>query len=121
MENRLTQELLNPFLFAVPAVEALGVMLLPMLAASDLPFPRLSAFAICGIVIGGLVFFTKILYDVTHAAARRDCRSRDRKGPNGRRRQQQRGLPPVATTCKPPALVLKFRLGRQVRRKNRFW
>ena len=35
------------FLFAVPAMEALGVMLLPqMLAARDLPFPRLSAFAI---------------------------------------------------------------------------
>ena len=33
------------FLFAVPVVEALGVMLLPqMLAARDLPFPRLSAF-----------------------------------------------------------------------------
>ena len=32
------------FLFAVPAVEALGVLLLPqMLAARDLPFPRLSA------------------------------------------------------------------------------
>ena len=34
------------FLFAVPAVEALGVLLLPqMLGARDLPFPRLSAFA----------------------------------------------------------------------------
>src|SRR5690606_6056105 len=34
------------FLFAVPAVEALGVLLLPqMLAARDLPFPRLSAYA----------------------------------------------------------------------------
>jgi cytochrome c oxidase subunit I+III len=32
------------FLFAVPAVEALGVLLLPqMLGARDLPFPRLSA------------------------------------------------------------------------------
>ena len=32
------------FLFAVPMMEAIGVMLLPqMLAARDLPFPRLSA------------------------------------------------------------------------------
>ena len=34
------------FLFAVPIMEAIGVMLLPqMLAARDLPFPRLSAYA----------------------------------------------------------------------------
>ncbi len=34
------------FLFAVPVVEAIGVMLLPqMLGARDLPFPRLGAFA----------------------------------------------------------------------------
>ena len=34
------------FLFAVPAVEAMGILLLPqMLAARDLPFPRLSAYA----------------------------------------------------------------------------
>ena len=34
------------FLFAVPAVEAAGVLLLPqMLAARDRPFPRLSAYA----------------------------------------------------------------------------
>jgi cytochrome c oxidase subunit I+III len=53
------------FLFAVPAMEALGVMLLPqMLAARDLPFPRLSAFAIWAYVIGGLVFFSTILYDL---------------------------------------------------------
>ncbi|MCL4697592.1 MAG: cbb3-type cytochrome c oxidase subunit I, partial [Burkholderiaceae bacterium] len=33
------------FLFAVPAVEAMGVLLLPnMLGARDLPFPRLSAY-----------------------------------------------------------------------------
>jgi cytochrome c oxidase subunit I+III len=51
------------FLFAVPAVEALGVMLLPqMLAARDLPFPRLSAFAIWAYIVGGLVFFSTILY-----------------------------------------------------------
>jgi cytochrome c oxidase subunit I+III len=51
------------FLFAVPTVEALGVMLLPqMLAARDLPFPRLSAFAIWAYVIGGLVFFSTVFY-----------------------------------------------------------
>ena len=34
------------FLFAVPAVEAMGILLLPqMLGARDLPFPRLSAYA----------------------------------------------------------------------------
>jgi cytochrome c oxidase subunit I+III len=53
------------FLFAVPAMEALGVMLLPqMLAARDLPFPRLSAFAIWVYVIGGTVFFSTIFYDL---------------------------------------------------------
>jgi len=53
------------FLFAVPAVEALGVMLLPqMLAARDLPFPRLSAFAIWAYIIGGTVFFSTVFYDL---------------------------------------------------------
>ncbi|HEX4893018.1 MAG TPA: cytochrome c oxidase subunit I, partial [Hyphomicrobiaceae bacterium] len=53
------------FLFAVPAVEALGVLLLPqMLAARDLPFPRLSAFAIWAYIVGGLVFFSTIFYDL---------------------------------------------------------
>ena len=53
------------FLFAVPAVEALGVILLPqMLAARDLPFPRLSAFAIWAYIIGGTVFFSTIFYDL---------------------------------------------------------
>jgi len=73
-ENELvTQDLYNQiftvhgttmmFLFAVPAVEALGVMLLPqMLAARDLPFPRLSAFAIWAYVVGGLVFFSTVFY-----------------------------------------------------------
>ena len=51
------------FLFAVPAVEATGVYLLPaMLAARDLPFPRLSAYAFWAYAIGGLVFFTSIFY-----------------------------------------------------------
>lgn len=49
------------FLFAVPAVEALGVLLLPqMLGARDLPFPRLSAFAFWAYLIGGLAFFGSI-------------------------------------------------------------
>lgn len=53
------------FLFAVPAVGALGVILLPqMLAARDLPFPRLSAFAIWAYVIGGSVFFLTIFFDL---------------------------------------------------------
>lgn len=51
------------FLFAVPAMEALGVLLLPqMLAARDLPFPRLGAFAIWAYIIGGLVFFSTVFY-----------------------------------------------------------
>ena len=38
------------FLFAVPAVEAMGVLLLPqMLGARDLPFPRLSAYRVLGL------------------------------------------------------------------------
>ncbi|WP_425409836.1 cytochrome c oxidase subunit I [Hyphococcus sp.] len=54
------------FLFAVPAVEALGVLLLPqMLAARDLPFPRLSAFAIWAYVVGGTVFFLTIFFDLS--------------------------------------------------------
>ncbi|HVL01572.1 MAG TPA: cbb3-type cytochrome c oxidase subunit I [Dongiaceae bacterium] len=53
------------FLFAVPAVEALGVLLLPqMLAARDLPFPRLGAFAVWAYIIGGTVFFSTIFYDL---------------------------------------------------------
>ena len=51
------------FLFAVPAVEAASVYLLPgMQAARDLPFPRLSAYAFWAYFIGGLVFFTSIFY-----------------------------------------------------------
>jgi cytochrome c oxidase subunit I+III len=51
------------FLFAVPAVEAMGVLLLPnMLGARDLPFPRLSAYAFWAYFVGGLVFFTSIFF-----------------------------------------------------------
>ena len=53
------------FLFAVPVVEAIGILLLPaMLGARDLPFPRLSAYAFWAYLTGGLVFFTTIFFDV---------------------------------------------------------
>lgn len=51
------------FLFAVPVVEAMAVYLLPgMLAARDLPFPRLSAYAYWAYAIGGIVFFCSIFF-----------------------------------------------------------
>ncbi|HYD80295.1 MAG TPA: cytochrome c oxidase subunit I [Paucimonas sp.] len=51
------------FLFAVPAVEAMGILLLPnMLAARDLPFPRLSAYAYWAYAVGGLVFFGSLFF-----------------------------------------------------------
>ncbi len=51
------------FLFAVPVVEAMGVLLLPNLqAARDLPFPRLSAYAYWAYLIGGLVFFCSLFF-----------------------------------------------------------
>jgi cytochrome c oxidase subunit I+III len=53
------------FLFAVPAVEAMGILLLPqMLGARDLPFPRLGAFAFWAYLIGGLVFFGTLFFDL---------------------------------------------------------
>ncbi|KFC69398.1 Cytochrome-c oxidase [Bosea sp. LC85] len=53
------------FLFAVPAVEAVGILLLPaMLGARDLPFPRLGAFALWAYVVGGLVFFCTLFFGV---------------------------------------------------------
>jgi cytochrome c oxidase subunit I+III len=53
------------FLFAVPAVEAMGVYLLPnMLAARDLPFPRLSAYAFWAYFVGGLLFFCSLFFDL---------------------------------------------------------
>ena len=51
------------FLFAVPMMEALGVLLLPqMLAARDLPFPRLSAYAFWAYFVGGLSFFASLFF-----------------------------------------------------------
>ena len=53
------------FLFAVPVVEAIGILLLPaMLGARDLPFPRLSAYAFWAYFVGGIVFFGTIFFDV---------------------------------------------------------
>jgi cytochrome c oxidase subunit I+III len=53
------------FLFAVPAVEAMGVLLLPnMVAARDLPFPRLSVYAYWAYAVGGLVFFGSLFFDL---------------------------------------------------------
>jgi hypothetical protein len=58
------------FLFAVPAVEALGVLLLPqMLGARDLPFPRLSAYAFWAYLIGGLAFFCSLFFGLAPMAA----------------------------------------------------
>lgn len=56
------------FLFAVPAVEAVAVLLLPqMLAARDLPFPRLSAYSYWAYAIGGTVFFSSVLFGLAPA------------------------------------------------------
>src|SRR5688500_867984 len=53
------------FLFAVPAVEAMGILLLPqMLGARDLPFPRLGAYAFWAYFIGGLIFFGTLFFDL---------------------------------------------------------
>ena len=73
--NLLSQDLYNQiftvhgtammFLFAVPAVEAVGILLLPqMLGARDLPFPRLGAFAFWTYAIGGIAFFASLIFDV---------------------------------------------------------
>jgi cytochrome c oxidase subunit I+III len=53
------------FLFAVPVIEAMAVYLLPgMLAARDLPFPRLGAYAFWAYAIGGLIFFSTLFFGV---------------------------------------------------------
>jgi cytochrome c oxidase subunit I+III len=53
------------FLFAVPVVEAMGILLLPqMLGARDLPFPRLGAFAFWAYFVGGLIFFSTLFFDL---------------------------------------------------------
>jgi cytochrome c oxidase subunit I+III len=56
------------FLFAVPAVEAMGILLLPnMLGARDLPFPRLSAYAFWAYFVGGIVFFCSLFFGLAPA------------------------------------------------------
>ena len=52
------------FLFAVPAFEAFSIAILPqMLAARDLPFPRLSAYGFWCFLIGGIFVCGSILFD----------------------------------------------------------
>jgi cytochrome c oxidase subunit I+III len=66
------------FLFAVPAVEAMGILLLPnMLGARDMPFPRLSAYAYWAYAVGGLVFFASLFF----GAAPGSCTRRSPAGP----------------------------------------
>ncbi|GAA0603454.1 cytochrome c oxidase subunit I [Craurococcus roseus] len=51
------------FLFAVPAVEAVGINLLPgMLGAREFPFPRLGAYSYWIYTIGGFSFFASIFF-----------------------------------------------------------
>ena len=51
------------FLFAVPIFEAVAIYLLPgMLAARDLPFPRLSAFGFWSFLIGGVFVCGSIFF-----------------------------------------------------------
>jgi cytochrome c oxidase subunit I+III len=51
------------FLFAVPAVEAVAIALLPaMLGARELPFPRLGAYAFWIYAIGGLLFYSSLFF-----------------------------------------------------------
>jgi cytochrome c oxidase subunit I+III len=51
------------FLFAVPIFEAVSILLLPaMLAARDLPFPRLSAYGFWSFLIGGVFVCGSIFF-----------------------------------------------------------
>lgn len=52
------------FLFAVPILEAVAILLLPeLLAARDLPFPRLSAFGFWCFLIGGVFVCGSIFFN----------------------------------------------------------
>jgi cytochrome c oxidase subunit I+III len=52
------------FLFAVPIFEAVAMLLLPqLLAARDLPFPRLSAFGYWSFLLGGVFVAGSIFFD----------------------------------------------------------
>lgn len=51
------------FLFAVPALEAISILLMPqMMAARDLPFPRLSAFGFWCFLIGGVFVCSSLFF-----------------------------------------------------------
>lgn len=53
------------FLFAVPILEAISILLLPeMLGARDLPFPRLSAYGFWCFLIGGIFVCGSIFFGV---------------------------------------------------------
>jgi cytochrome c oxidase subunit I+III len=53
------------FLFAVPAVEAVAITLLPaMLGARELPFPRLGAYAWMIYALGGTIFYGSLFFGV---------------------------------------------------------
>jgi cytochrome c oxidase subunit I+III len=53
------------FLFAVPIVEAVAVLLLPsMLGARDMPYPRLSAFGYWCYAIGGMLVFASLFFGI---------------------------------------------------------
>jgi cytochrome c oxidase subunit I+III len=57
------------FLFAVPIFEAVAIYLLPgMLAARDLPFPRLSAFGFWSFVLGGVFVCGSIFFGAAPSA-----------------------------------------------------
>jgi cytochrome c oxidase subunit I+III len=53
------------FLFAVPIVEAIAVLLLPgLLGTRDMPFPRLSAFGYWSYALGGLLVFSSVFFRI---------------------------------------------------------
>src|SRR3954452_4735248 len=53
------------FLFAVPIVEAVAVLLLPsMLGARDMPFPRLSALGYWSYALGGVLVFASLFLNI---------------------------------------------------------
>ncbi|WP_414476024.1 cytochrome c oxidase subunit I [Microvirga sp. M2] len=53
------------FLFAVPIVEAVAVLLLPsMIGARDMPFPRLSALGYWCYAIGGALTFASLFFNI---------------------------------------------------------
>ncbi|MRX52260.1 cytochrome c oxidase subunit I [Paracoccus sp. S-4012] len=53
------------FLFAVPIVEAVAVLLLPaMLGTRDMPFPRLSALGYWAYALGGTLVFSSLFFSI---------------------------------------------------------